>query len=106
MTGLLIAVRELLKGNSYLSSMVARDTVDFMLRQGKELREEAERLTSRQREVLQILAEGKCMKEAASALRISTRTVAFHKYKIMEVLNADSDSDLVRYAVKHHLVAA
>jgi DNA-binding NarL/FixJ family response regulator len=103
---LAIAVREVLKGKSYLSPTIARDTVDFLLRQDKKLIEEAERLTERQREVLQLLAEGKCMKEVGGVLNITTRTVAFHKYRIMEVLNAKSSAELVQYAIRNHLIAA
>src|SRR6476620_2047766 len=102
---LAIAVREVLRGRSYLSPMIAKDTVEFLLRQDKKLIDEAERLTERQREVLQLLAEGKCMKEVAGVLNITTRTVAFHKYGIMEVLNAKSSAELVQYAIRHHLIA-
>ena len=102
---LTVAVREVLKGRSYLSPAVAKDTVDFLLRQGKVLVEEGERLTERQREVLQLLAEGKSMKEIASVLNLTPRTVAFHKYRIMEVLNVHSNAELVRYAIKTHAVS-
>jgi DNA-binding NarL/FixJ family response regulator len=57
------AVREVLRGKSYLSPMIAKDTVDFLLRQDKKLIDEAERLTARQREVLQLLAEGKRLRD-------------------------------------------
>jgi len=103
---LAIAVREVLRGRSYLSPMIAKDTVDFLLRQDKKLIEEGQRLTERQREVLQLLAEGKCMKEVADVLNLTTRTVAFHKYRIMEVLHARSNAELVQYAIRHHLIAA
>jgi DNA-binding NarL/FixJ family response regulator len=103
---LAIAVREVLRNKSYLSPMIAKDTVDFLLRQDKRLIDEQERLTERQREVLQLLAEGKCMKEVAGVLNITTRTVAFHKYRIMEVLNAKSSAELVSYAIRNHLIAA
>jgi len=103
---LAIAVREVLKGKSYLSPMIAKDTVDFLLRQDKKMIDEADRLTERQREVLQLLAEGKCMKEVAAVLNITTRTVAFHKYRIMEVLDAKSSAELVQYAMRNHLIAA
>ena len=100
------AVREVLRGKSYLSPMIAKDTVDFLLRQDKKLVDEGERLTERQREVLQLLAEGKCMKEVASVLNLTTRTIAFHKYRIMEVLNVRSNAQLVQYAIRNHLIAA
>lgn len=103
---LTIAVREVLKGKSYLSPTIAKETVDFLLRQDKKLVEEADRLTERQREVLQLLAEGKCMKEVADVLNITTRTVAFHKYRIMEVLNAKNSAELIQYAIRNHLIAA
>jgi len=103
---LVIAVREVLRGKSYLSPMIAKDTVDFLLRQDKALVEEGQRLTERQREVLQLLAEGKCMKEVAGVLNVTTRTLAFHKYRIMEVLNIKSNAELVQYAIRQHLIAA
>jgi DNA-binding NarL/FixJ family response regulator len=103
---LAIAVREVLRGKSYLSPMIAKDTVDFLLRQDKALVEESQKLTERQREVLQLLAEGKCMKEVAGVLNVTTRTVAFHKYRIMEVLNVKSNAELVQYAIRQHLIAA
>lgn len=105
-TELVTAVRDVLRGKTYLSPSISRDTVDFLRRQHKKLVEEAERLTERQREVLQLLAEGKVMKEVGSILNMSTRTVAFHKYRIMEVLGAKSSADLVKYAVRNHIIAA
>jgi len=100
------AVREVLRHKSYLSPMIAKDTVDFLLRQDKNWIDEGDRLTERQREVLQLLAEGKCMKEVADVLNITSRTVAFHKYRIMELLNAKSSAELVQYAMRNHLIAA
>jgi len=61
--------------------------------------EESDRLTGRQREVLQLLAESKSMKEVGAILYMTTRTVAFHKYRIMEVVRAKTSADLVQYAV-------
>jgi len=103
---LVVAVREVLRGKSYLSPMIAKDTVDFLLRQDKRFVDEADKLTERQREVLQLLAEGKCMKEVAAVLNLTARTVAFHKYRIMEVLNARSNAELVQYAIRNHLITA
>ena len=68
--------------------------------------EEADRLTERQREVLQLLAEGKVIKEIGYTLNLATRTVLFHKYRIKGMLGAKSDAELVRYAVRNHIVAA
>ena len=99
-------VREVLRGRTYMSSHIQRDTVDFLRRQQKKLVDEQEKLTERQREVLQLLAEGKVMKEVGAILNMTTRTVAFHKYRIMEVLGAKSSADLIKYAVKNHITAA
>jgi DNA-binding NarL/FixJ family response regulator len=63
-------------------------------------------LTQRQREVLQLLAEGKVMKEAGDVLNLTARTVAFHKYRIMEALNITTNAEMVRYALTHHLLSA
>ncbi len=61
-------------------------------------------LTSRQREVLQLLAEGSSMKEAASALCVTPRTIAFHKYRIMERLGIETSAELVQFAIKSGLI--
>jgi DNA-binding NarL/FixJ family response regulator len=103
---LAVAIREVLKGMSYLSPAIAKETVDFLLRQDKEFVDEGQRLTERQREVLQLLTEGKSMKEVAHALNVTTNTVAFHKYRIMEILNAKSNAELVQYAIRNHVIAA
>jgi DNA-binding NarL/FixJ family response regulator len=100
------AMREVLRGKSYMSRALPRDTINFMRRQDKKLVEEDDRLTERQREVLQLLAEGKVMKEVGGILNMTTRTVAYHKYRIMEVLGAKSNAELVKYAIRNHMVAA
>ena len=97
------AIRRALRSESYLSPAITKETVDFLLRSGNSYSEE-KRITSRQREVLQLLAEGKSMKEIASALDLKAGTVAFHKYKMMEVLGLKSNAELLHYAIKHHLV--
>jgi DNA-binding NarL/FixJ family response regulator len=61
-------------------------------------------LTDRQMEVLQLLAEGKSMKEAAAILNLTTRTVAFHKYRLMEHLQLRNDAEVVQYAVRHYVI--
>src|SRR5581483_10423265 len=82
---LTVALRRVLKGESYLSPFITRDTVDYLLRTGAEYHPE-KRLTTRQAEILQLLAEGKSMKEVAYILGINAGTVAFHKYRMMESL--------------------
>jgi DNA-binding NarL/FixJ family response regulator len=98
------AVRKVLRGYTYLSPNLSKDTVDFLRRQHEELVEEGERLTERQREVVRLLAEGRVMREVGSILNMTPRTVAFHKYRIMEVLGATSNADLVKYALRNHLI--
>lgn len=100
------ALRQVLRGKSYMTASLAKDTVNYLRWEHKKLVKEEGRLTDRQREVLQLLAEGKVMKEVGSILNMTTRTVAFHKYRIMEVLGAKSSADLVKYAVRNHIVAA
>jgi DNA-binding NarL/FixJ family response regulator len=102
---LVLGVREVLRGKSHMSPALSRDTVNFLRRQGKNLIQEDDRLTERQREVLQLLAEGKVMKEVADILSVSPRTVAFHKYRMMEVLGAKNTAELVRYAIRNHMVS-
>jgi DNA-binding NarL/FixJ family response regulator len=101
---LVMAVRRVLRGMSYISPRICKETLGYSIRQSKMPVEEEERLTDRQREVLQLLAEGKVMKEVGGILNMTTRTVAFHKYRIMDVLGARSNADLVRYAIRNHLI--
>ena len=104
-TEMVVAVRQVLRGKTYLSPSL-KENVSYLRWQHKKTVQEADRLTERQREVLQLIAEGKVMKEIGGILNMTTRTVAFHKYRIMEVLGAGSNAELVRYAVRNHLVAA
>jgi len=103
---LVVAVREVLRGKTYISRSLPKDRINYLRRREREVVQEADRLTDRQREVLQLLAEGKVMKEIGDILHMTTRTVAFHKYRIMEVLGAKSSAELVRYAVRNHIIAA
>jgi len=100
------AVRDVLRGKTYLSCAMSRDAIDYLRWQHKESVDQNERLTDRQREVLQLLAEGKVMKEVGGILKMTTRTVAYHKYRIMEVLGVKTNAELVKYAVRNHMVAA
>jgi len=102
---LLQAIQEVIKGASYLSPRVTRGAVSALLRGDSAESEKARELTPRQREVIQLLAEGRSMKEIADTLTISLRTVAAHKYRVMELLDIRTNADLYRYAVKHRIVA-
>jgi DNA-binding NarL/FixJ family response regulator len=103
---MVLAVREVLRCKTYISQGLSRDKIDCLRWENKKLVQENERLTDRQREVLQLLAEGKVMKEVGSILNMTARTVAYHKYRMMEVLGAKSTAELVKFAVRNHIVAA
>jgi DNA-binding NarL/FixJ family response regulator len=94
------ALRELLTGRSYVTTMISGRSTDDLL-PGAHGRKS---LTPRQRQVLQLLAEGRSMKEAAYLLNLTTRTVAFHKYKIMASLGMHSNYELLKLAMREHLV--
>ncbi len=96
------AIRRALRSESYLSPDITRETVDFLLRSRSSYSEE-KGITPRQREVLQLLAEGMSMKEIANTLNLKPGTVAFHKYKMMETLGIKSNAELLQYAIRHHL---
>jgi len=101
---LITAVRRVLRGESYLSPLITKDTVEFLLRSRAVYKEE-KRISGRQSEVLQLLAEGKSMKEIAYILQLKPGTVAFHKYRIMDVLGIKTSAGLIEYAIKHHMVS-
>jgi DNA-binding NarL/FixJ family response regulator len=103
---LLSAIREVLSGRTYLSPAAAEDTIRALLAHQKPDGEDGDNLTDRQREVIQLLAEGKSMKEAAVILEMTPRTVAFHKYRIMKKLHLHNSAELVHYAMRHHIIAA
>jgi DNA-binding NarL/FixJ family response regulator len=100
---LLTAISSALKGRTYITPLLAGELLNFQRNRprGEEPGEELARLTTRQREVLQLIAEGLSVKEAAVLLGISARTVEFHKYSMMEALGLKSSSELLRFAVKH-----
>ena len=100
---LAIAVRKALRSESYLSPQITKETVEFLLRSGQSLAAE-KRLTRRQSEILQLLAEGMSMKEIAATLDLKPGTVAFHKYNLMQSLNLKTNAGLLQYAIKHHLI--
>jgi len=101
---LVTAIHEALKGHTYVTPMIAGELMGAY-REGTTRKATGVELTSRQRDVLQLLAEGKSAKEIALILSISTRTVEFHKYRMMEDLGIKTVAELVRFAVKHGVVA-
>lgn len=103
------AVAEALAGGSYISPQIAQRTLGRLARpgDGEGAGSKKERvLTVRQEEVLRFLAEGYSMKEIAAALHITPRTVAFHKYKMMETLGVETSAELIKYAIHNGLVSS
>ena len=98
------AVRQVAKGRAYLTSLIAKDLISVLLEAKQAPRATGEKLTGRQREVLQLIAEGRTMKEVASRLHISARTAESHKYDIMELLGAQNTAELVQHAIRMKLV--
>jgi DNA-binding NarL/FixJ family response regulator len=96
------AISEVLCGGCYVTPGIAEKLMDQFIRNPHHDR--AKELTQRQRQVLQLLAEGRSMKEAAAVLDIAVRTIAFHKYRIMEDCGLKTNADLVRFAIREHLI--
>ena len=103
-TELLTAIRFALEGKCYVSG--ARPPAELSCKVSTSSSSISHGdLTDRQLDIVQLLAEGRSMKEAASVLNLTTRTVAFHKYRAMRRLNLRNDSQVVQYAVQHHIIA-
>jgi DNA-binding NarL/FixJ family response regulator len=98
------AIDRVLKGGSYITPSAAKGLTRISLRDPKD-REHAPEPTSRQREVIQLLAEGHSMKQVAAELKITTRTVAGHKYAVMELLQLKTNADLVQYAIERGIIS-
>jgi DNA-binding NarL/FixJ family response regulator len=101
---LLVAIDTVMANQLYVSPSVAESVID-LLRSPTSADGEFEVLTSRQREILQLFAEGKTMKEIASFTELSTRTVEWHKYRLMRALHVTRSAELVQHAVRMKLVA-
>jgi len=99
---LLTAIREALKNRSYVTPLVTEGMLGSLMHATPE--NPSRQLTPRQREVLQLLAEGKSMKEVAAILNVAARTVAFHKYRMMDQLKIKTNAELIQYAIRHHVV--
>jgi DNA-binding NarL/FixJ family response regulator len=98
---LITAIREAMQGRTYVSPLIAKGMLAGVL---NPIPQNVRALSAREREVLQLLAEGKSMKEIAGILDISPRTVEFHKYRVMQVLGVKTNAELVQYAVRHGLI--
>ena len=98
-----LAIREVMQGRTYITPLIAEGLVGSLLNPDQR-KASQDGLTPRQREVLQLLAEGHSMKDIARILNITPRTVAFHKYSMMEQLKLGSTAELIQYAVKQRVV--
>jgi DNA-binding NarL/FixJ family response regulator len=97
------AVHAVIKNKSYVSPLITRDLVSLLILADRKT-PGREKLTERQKQVVQLLAEGRAMKEVAAILNITTRTVAFHKYRIMALLGLKNNAELVQYAIRKRLI--
>jgi DNA-binding NarL/FixJ family response regulator len=96
------AIQTVFTGKTFVTSHLTQNLLDEFVRNPDG--HNGKSLTPRQREVLQLLAEGRTMKQAAAVLRVTPRTVAFHKYKIMEEFALKTNSELLRFAIREHVV--
>jgi len=101
---IITAIQEALRGRTYVSPLVAGDVLNRLMEKRKHPEKLESELTSRQTEILQLLAEGKSPKEIAAVLDISTRTVEFHKYRIMQATGVRTIAELTRYAIAHGII--
>jgi len=97
------AIQKALKGQTYVTPQIARGMQKAFIK-NPQATMHAKNLTPRQREVVQLLAEGRSMKEVASVLNVTPRTVAFHKYRVMEELNLKTSADLIQFAIKSRIL--
>ncbi len=98
------AINEALCGRSYVTPLITQGMVESFIGRSDEERG-GPQLTPRQREVLQLLAEGYSMKEAAKILKVTSRTVAFHKYRMMEQLHLKTNADLIHFAIRKGMIS-
>ena len=102
---LILAIEKVLAGEVYVTPSLEQPVLNRLRAPRMSARVTADALTERQREVLQLLAEGKQTREIANILNVSTRTVEFHKYRVMETLGIRTVAGLAAYAAKHGIVA-
>lgn len=100
---LIRAIQMAMKGKTYLTAQIARK-LQKSFANNPQPRARAKTLTPRQREVIQLLAEGKSMKEVADVLNVTPRTVAFHKYRVMDELNLNTTAELIQFAIKSRIL--
>jgi DNA-binding NarL/FixJ family response regulator len=99
---LLKAVSEVLQGRAYVTAKLRAE--NWAVREAR-AQQFSKELTRRQQDVLQLLAEGRPMKEVADILKLSEKTVMFHKYRVMHAFNLKNNAELVLFALKRHLIS-
>jgi len=102
---LITAIHTVLQGRVYVTPVLQQEVLESFMGAGADPSRGSEKLTARQREVLQLVAEGHTMKEIASALNVSNRTVESHKYDLMERLGLETTAQLIQYAIKRGIVS-
>jgi DNA-binding NarL/FixJ family response regulator len=102
---LVLAIRAALNGQKYITPALAGEVLASIQKDPGPSKDPASALTPRQRQILQLLAEGKTAKEISALLGISTRTVEFHKYEMMQSAGIATSAELVHFAIKHGIVA-
>jgi len=101
---IMTAIREVANGRAYITTLVAKDLISFLI-DAKDGTAAGAALTQRQREVLQLIAEGRTMKQIAAILHISPRTAESHKYEMMEVLGVQTTAALIQHAIRLKLIS-
>jgi DNA-binding NarL/FixJ family response regulator len=99
------AIQEVLRGGTYVTPQT-RQGIEKTFIRDPQATKRARRLTERQREVLQLIAEGHSMKQIADILNVTPRTIAFHKYRMMEELGVNNTAELIQFAIKQSIVEA
>jgi len=102
---LVTALREAQRGQTYVSPMIAGELLESYREASSKTHDDVSRLTLRQREVLQLMAEGRSAKEVAAILKISPRTAEFHRARILAALEIQTTAELVQYAIRHNIIS-
>jgi DNA-binding NarL/FixJ family response regulator len=102
---LITAIQQVAQGRAYVTTLLSKDLITLLLEAGRRPQTPESPLTARQREVLQLIAEGRTMKEAATILKISPRTAESHKYETMQALGVRTTAELIQCAIRLKLVA-
>ena len=103
-TQLIYAIETVMKGERYLSPVVLKKVVAGYVKNSKRPQTSYDRLSAREREILKLLAEGLTVKEIASRLNLSVKTVDVHKYNLMRKIDVHDRAELIRYAIQKRLI--